>query len=49
MLNEYLNVNNENNLNFPYSNTKSIINKKKEDAFYKNNSLYQNYCHMKKI
>ena len=43
-----LNVNNENNLNFPYSNTKSIINKKKEDYFYKNNSLYQNYCHMKK-
>ena len=43
-----MNVNNENNLNFLYSNTKSMINKKNEDYFYKNNSLYQNYCHMKK-
>ena len=42
-----MNVNNENNLNFQYD-TKSIINKKNEDYFYKNNSLYQNYCHMKK-
>ena len=42
-----INLNNEKNLNFQYINTNSINSKKNYDYFYKNNSLYQNYCHMK--
>ena len=41
-----LNVNNNKDLNFQYTN--SINNEKNNEYFYKNNSLYQNYCHMKK-
>ena len=45
-----INVNDGNKLNFKYGNSINNINKKNEtdEYFYKNNSLYQNYCHMKK-
>ena len=46
-----INVNDGNKLNFKYGNSINNINKKNEtdEYFYKNNSLYQNYCHMKII
>ena len=40
-----INSNDENKLNIQYGN---INNKKNDEYVYKNNSLYQNYCHMKK-
>ena len=44
-----ISVNNGKQLNFKYSINNSIENKDKEydEYFIKNNSLYQNYCHMK--